>query len=483
VPTSRKLAGRSNAARRLGASLISLAALALVATWGCASAGASSTGGAPRAGASPIVVPASATPLSGASLQALLASVHLGASTPSVPAVTLEKLEAPKLAHLLAGLAPINQLAGLSLAGLPPTTLGATGLQTSLLHAIEEAVGAGKTLGQLLSGKGLSPYLATSLTTALKTPVEPVVQLLLKKSVEEVLAEGLATTSVSGLTNALLSEAAQPTTLAEALVASFDAATVHTLAGSAPAAAPVQSLTLGELATQLSLTPQALAEQLGQPTLPVSTPVTLSQLQDGHELALLRGVGAVAAGLLTKATEEAGPLEEIIEPVKETVEEKVIKPVEETIKGISGEIEGGGGKGGGGTPPGTTTITNVAGSPGSTTVVLGSPGSGATPSASRPAAAATGKIKLISRHVKGAVATLVLLVPSPGRLNVAGSGMRPVARSLLRSQRVTVRVGLTKARAAWLRGHRHRSLKVGLRASFAPISGSRSAVATRVALR
>jgi hypothetical protein len=457
-----------------------LAALALLALPTSASAGASSAGGASRAGASPIIVPGSATPLSSPAVQELLSGVPLGSGLSAVP---LSTLDAPALAKLLAALPHISTLATLSNLG---SALGVKGLETSLQHAIEEAVGAGDTLGQLLSAPGLSPALVAGLTTALGTPVEPLVKLLSGgKAVEQVVAEGLATTNVTALSGALLNESeAEPAHhLAQALTKAFNPTTVHTLTGSLPAAAPVQSLTLGELAAQLSLTPKALAEELGQTTtsLPLSTPITLSTLENGKQLGLLRGVAGLAAGVLTKATEEAGPIEEIIEPVKETVEEKVIKPVEETIKGVTGEIGGGGGKGGGGTPGGTTTITNVGGSSGSTTNVLGSPGSGTTPGASRPAA--TGKIKLISRHVKGAVATLVLLVPSPGRLNVAGSGMRSVARSVLRSQRVTVRVGLTKARAAWLRAHRHRSLKVALRASFAPISGSHSAVATRVALR
>jgi hypothetical protein len=484
VLAGHQVAGSSRAIRRAVASLISTPAIALAAVVLGAFAAPASAAVRSTSGAAPMVVPGSATVLSGTSLQALLASAHLGASTPTVPAVPLEKLEAPKLAGLLAGLTPINQLTGLPLPGLPPSTLGAAGLNASLQHAIEHAVAAGDTLGQVLSAKGLSTYLGESLMTTLGTAVEPAVTLLLKKTVEEVLAEGLATTSVTALTSSLLNEAARPTTLAETLVGAFDAATVQTRTGSLPAAAPVQSLTLEELATQLSLTRQALAEQLGAPTLPGSAPVTLSQLEGGHELALVRGAGGLIAGVLTNATEEAGPLEEVVEPIKETIEEEVTKPVEETIKGVGGGLEGltGKGGGGGGTPSGTTTITNVAGSPGRTTVVLSSPPAPATGAGSH-AAAATGKIKLISRHVKGAVATLVLSVPSAGRLKIVGNGVRAISRSLLRSQRVTVRVGLTKARAARLHAHRHRSVKVALRASFAPLSGAKSSVATRVALR
>lgn len=449
----------SRAISRSVRSLVPTAAVALAAIVLGAFAPAASAAPRCRDGASPIVVPGSATPLSGASLQALLASIHLGASTPTVPAVPLETLEAPKLAGLLAGLTPIDQLSGLPLTVLPRSTLGAAALEASLQDAIAKAVAAGDTLGQVLSAKGLSPYLGESLTTALGTAVEPAVALLLKESVEEVLAEGLATTSVTALTSSLLNEAAHPTALAEALAESLDAATVQTRTGSLPAPAPVQSITLEELAAQLSLTPDSLAEQLGAPTLVGSTPVTLSQLADGHELALLRGAGGLVAGVLSKATEEAGPLEEVIESVKEAV----------------------GGSSGGGTPGGTTLVNSTTG--GSTSVVVNPPASPAGAGAPLRAAATLGKLKLISRRVRGTVVTLVLQVPAAGGLRIGASGMRAITRALHGAARVTVRIGLTKARAARLHRRRGRVLKLAVRASFVALGGAKSSVGTRVALR
>jgi hypothetical protein len=464
VHASHHVVGSSRPASRAAASLISAAAIVLAAT--ALGAFVPATSAAPRStsAASPIVVPGSATALSGASLQALLASVHLGASTPTVPAVPLDELEAPKLAQLLAGLTPINQLTGLPLPGLPPSTLGAAGLKASLQQGIENAVAAGDTLGQVLSAKGLSPYLSQSLTTALGAAVEPVVAVLLKKSVEEALAEGLATTSVTALTHALLNEAAHPITLAEALVGSFDAATVQTRTGSLPAAAPVQSLTLEELATQLSLTPQALADQLAQPTLPGSTPVTLSPLEGGHELALLSGVGGLTAVLLTKATE-------------------LPESLEETAAGLPGGAKGGSGGGGAGGGGGTTVVNNAS-SGGSTTIVAGPPAT-APPSAAAPSNAGTtpGRLKLVGHRVKGTVVTLVLQVPAAGRLHVGSSGMRSITRTVRKAARVTVRIALTKARAAQLRRHHPRTLKVTLRASFLALGGAKSSVVTRVVLR
>jgi hypothetical protein len=239
---------------------------------------------------------------------------------------------------------------------------------------------------------------------------------------------------------------------------------VQTRTGSLPTGAPVQSLTLEELATQLSLTPQALAEQLAQPTLPGSTPVTLSPLEGGHELALLSGVGGLTAGLLTKATE-------------------LPESLEETATGLPGGTKGGSGGGGAG-DGGDTTVVNSTSSGGSTTIVAGPPET-APSSAAAPSHAGTPalRLKLVSRRVKGTVATLVLEVPAAGRLHVGASGMRSVTRTLRKAARVTVRIGLTTARAAELRRRRHAASKVTLRASFVALGGAKSSVVTRVVLR
>jgi hypothetical protein len=225
------------------------------------------------------------------------------------------------------------------------------------------------------------------------------------------------------------------------------------------------------IALAMSLSPQAVGEALGATTatVPASTPVTVSTLQQGS-----------ATELLPPLEEIVKPVEEVVGPVKEKVEE-TIEPVKEKVEGAVGGAPTGGS--GGGSTGGSTTITSVTGVPGAATIVLAPAPGASAPAGAAPSAPASGRLKLLSRRVKGRVATLVLAVPSSGRLSIAGSGARSVARELSRSQRVTVRVALTKARAAWLRRHPRSKVVVALHASFAPVSGARSAVATRVSLR
>jgi hypothetical protein len=402
-------------------------------------------------GASPTVIPGGATALSAASLEELLANVRVGGAGGMTPG----QLEAPVLANQLAAVSGVHALSGLPFLG------GVSGLESALQQAIEKGVSAEAPLGQLLSAKGLAKGLTESLTSAIGSPAEPAVQLLLKKSVEEVLAEGFATTTVAGLLEAQLAQAKNPTQLAGAVMAAANPTTVHTLVGSAPTTEPVESVTLGELAVRLGITPQALAEALGKTTatLPASTPAAVSTLQDGRELALLRGVDGLTAGLLTKATE-----------LPETLEE--------TVGGVPGGAKGSAGAGGG------TTVVDNTSSGGSTTIVAGSPAT-APPSAAPSLHAATpvAKLKLVSRRVKGSAVTLVLQVPAAGRLHVGARGMRSITRTLPRAGRVTVRIGLTKTRAAQWRRHGRRRLNVTLKASFVAVAGAKSSVVMRVALR
>jgi hypothetical protein len=402
-------------------------------------------------GASPTVIPGGATALSAASLEELLANVRVGGAGGMTPG----QLEAPVLANQLAAVSGVHALSGLPFLG------GVSGLESALQQAIEKGVSAEAPLGQLLSAKGLAKGLTESLTSAIGSPAEPAVQLLLKKSVEEVLAEGFATTTVAGLLEAQLAQAKNPTQLAGAVMAAANPTTVHTLVGSVPTTEPVESVTLGELAGRLGITPQALAEALGKTTatLPASTPAAVSTLQDGRELALLRGVDGLTAGLLTKATE-----------LPETLEE--------TVGGVPGGAKGSAGAGGG------TTVVDSTSSGGSTTIVAGSPAT-APPSAAPSLHAATpvAKLKLVSRRVKGSAVTLVLQVPAAGRLHVGARGMRSITRTLPRAGRVTVRIGLTKTRAAQWRRHGRRRLNVTLKASFVAVGGAKSSLATRVALR
>ncbi|HEY5045175.1 MAG TPA: hypothetical protein VII53_04895 [Solirubrobacteraceae bacterium] len=91
------------------------------------------------------------------------------------------------------------------------------------------------------------------------------------------------------------------------------------------------------------------------------------------------------------------------------------------------------------------------------------------------------KVKVISAKVKGATASLTVRVPAAGRLAVSGSGLKHAGMTVRRAGNVTVQIGPTTAGLASL--HRHHRLKVRLKASFTPSSGSGSSVSTTVTFR
>jgi hypothetical protein len=91
------------------------------------------------------------------------------------------------------------------------------------------------------------------------------------------------------------------------------------------------------------------------------------------------------------------------------------------------------------------------------------------------------KVKVISAKVKGTTASLTVQVPAAGRLVVSGSGLKQAHMILKRAGNATVQVGPSSAGLASL--HSHHRLKVRLKASFTPSSGSGSSVSTTVTLR
>jgi hypothetical protein len=91
------------------------------------------------------------------------------------------------------------------------------------------------------------------------------------------------------------------------------------------------------------------------------------------------------------------------------------------------------------------------------------------------------KVKVISAKVKGATASLTVQIPAAGRLAVSGSRLKHAARMLKQAGRTTVEVGLTTAGLASL--HSHHRLKVKLKASFTPSTGSGSSASTTLTFR
>jgi hypothetical protein len=121
-------------------------------------------------------------------------------------------------------------------------------------------------------------------------------------------------------------------------------------------------------------------------------------------------------------------------------------------------------------------------SPGTTTVVV----MPASASASTPSGAAagskTGKLKVISHKVKGDRATVVVEVPSAGKLSVGGKGLRTISRETAKAERVTLHPGLTRAGISSLRKH-HRKLKVPIKVSFKQTGGPSSSASVPLVFR
>jgi hypothetical protein len=242
---------------------------------------------------------------------------------------------------------------------------------------------------------------------------------------------------------------------------------------------PFAPETAGELAEGLGTSLEGLASTVGvepeQLTGNVST-LTAPLAKTGKKLSLLNGLEGVDIGLLGgKGSGESGG--------------------GSSGSGGSGSSGSGGSggsggngsdnSGGSGASPGSTSGTPVGTSgAGSTTVTLNVVGASVPQSAvGAPAAQVKAKrlagVKVLSERVRGRVATLVVQVPTAGRLTVSGAGTRPVGRQVDRAERVTVRVRLARAGAASLHRHRGR-LKVRLRVAFKPVSGATSAAGVGV---
>jgi AcrR family transcriptional regulator len=376
-------------------------------------------------------------------VQELLAQIPAGGSGGIAPV----DLEVPKLAKVLVELPGISGLPALSGPG------GTEAVEAALEEAIDKLLAHEELpLGELLSPQKLTAELLPKLEASTGLPIATLVEALLHKSPEAVLNEGLSSVDLSELLAKLLGSSENPTQLIDELLEKLNPATLEALLGSLPTGSPVQNLSLAELAAELAKTPQALAESLGQSltTLPETAEAATQALSGGNELALIKGVEGLSFGLVERANAGAGA--------------------------------GGDGGGSGSATNGSNGANG--GKPGSSTVIVMVPASSppsATPTTA--AAAAIGKVKIISHKVSGNKATLVVQVPSAGRLTVSGSGFKKVTQQTAKAERVTVHTTLTKARAASLHKHHNRRTSIKLTSTFVPISGHSSAASASVSVR
>jgi hypothetical protein len=370
--------------------------------------------------------------------QELLAQIPVGGS--GVPAVDLE---VPQLAKVIAELPGIDALPSVSGLG------GQAGLEAALREALDKLLAGGQLpLGELLSPQALSGELVKALEEATHLPVAELIETLSLGSPEAVLGEGLGSTNLSELLAKLLGASANPTQLLDQLLEGLNPATLEGLIGSLPTGGPAQSLDLAELAAALSKTPQELAEALGQTltTLPETAQAATQALANGDELALVKGLEGLNFGLVERTTEGAG-------------------------------------NGGGSGSNATGADGGNGGAPAPTTIIISTPASSTPSATATPASATTGKVKIISDKVKGNKATLVVQVPSAGRLTLSGNGFEKVTQETSKAERMTVHTTLTKARAASLRKHHRRKTSIKLTSTFVPVSGHSSAASATVSVR
>ena len=82
-------------------------------------------------------------------------------------------------------------------------------------------------------------------------------------------------------------------------------------------------------------------------------------------------------------------------------------------------------------------------------------------------------IKVTKSTVKGNAATLVVSVPSAGKLTASGAGLTKATKNVSAAKSVTFQVKLNKKEQKFLARHRHRKLKLHVKLQFAPKKGAK----------
>ncbi|HEX4435898.1 MAG TPA: hypothetical protein VH061_03795 [Solirubrobacteraceae bacterium] len=357
-------------------------------------------------------------------LLAVLPTVPAKASTPSVTALS------PVQVNSLLGEVPLSTLDTGQLSDVLsqlPDLSGLQGLplQEALDKVIETLLGEGATLEQLLGSETTA-----TLSSTLKEVVGqlgPTLESLLGGNPLGKLTETLQSGNPSEVVNGLLSGSSDPQALIEKILSALNPGTLQNLLGSVLSGAPFSKTTVEGIASQLGTTPQTLAED----------------------------VGTTAAALPATAMALTAPLKN-----------------GETLAVIDGVTGGTGASGGNGS----------SGGPGTTTVVVLPPSASAASPTSAAAGTKAGKVKVISHKVKGDRATVVVEVPSAGKLSVGGKGLRTISRETAKAERVTLHPGLTRVGISSLRKH-HRKLKVPIKVSFKQTGGTSSSASIPLVFR
>ncbi len=358
-------------------------------------------------------------------------------------AIPLSDLSSTQLTEAL------SKLPGLS-------SLPLSKLKEAVSKAVEDLTNKNATVGELLEAGAIEPTLESELKKLLS--LNELGSLLKGESLSTKLTGALDSVQPSQLLDTLLSSSGSPEQLLTAL---FSKLNLEKLLDSTLTGEPFSKMTVGELAGELGMTPTTLAKELDTTTteLPEAATALTAPLNDGKTLGVLDGVGKVAFGVLGGSEGKEGN--------KETTKESSTKEAgKENGDSVSKE---------------TTKEADSSGSaatPSTTTFLVSVPltRNGATQSSSPPttgSASKSGKVKILSHHVRGRTVTLVVQVPAAGKLALDGKGLSSVRRETAKAERVTLRTTLTKASAASLRRHHH-SLRVKLEVSFKIAGGASS---------
>jgi hypothetical protein len=426
------------------------------------------------------VVPAPAAiaaPASGGGVASSPAAVTL-------PLGELEKQLSQNEADSLLSSLPIGNLSVSqlvqNLAGLPEfATLasevgGLTSFKDTLTTAID-GLAPNTTLGELLEPGTLTPTLQTAINGLLGGTLGT----LLGGKVNTSVTEALGSVDEGAVLAPLLQSASDPAKLVEELLSKLGPSTLEGALGSTLTGAPVSLTTVGGLANTLGTDPETLATDLGSSSeeLPATAMALTAPLTKGKVLGVvpdLAGLGMTVLDPNTPGGEGSGG---------GTGGAGGGAGGSGGGTGGSGGAGGTGGNGGGsagagGQNPGGSNESNgqSSGTPGGlSTIVVNLPGSGtpAAPATSHGAAEVAGKVRVLSHQVKGGTATIIVQVPTAGKVTVSGKHVRSSSRLAARSELLTLKVTLAKATTASLHKH-HKHLSVKLKAAFRPFSGTDS---------
>jgi hypothetical protein len=302
---------------------------------------------------------------------------------------------------------------------IPPGTL-----QEALTKLIDELSAKGSTLQSLLGGGEAGTMLKARLDELLGSAASSV-EALLGSNPLTGLTGALGSTTPSEVIGTLLAGSSDPQSLIAQILGALSPEKLQSLLGSTLSGQPFLTETLEQLAKGLGLNPEALVSALGEPI-----------------KALVGGASALTTPLANGETLDIVP---------------------------SGGTPGPGGTGG---PGGSATGT--PGGPSSVTLFTTT-----TSPTTAAAAAKTGKLRIVSQKIKGASATIVVEVPSAGKLSAGGKNLRTISRETAKAERVTIHPALTKARSSALRKH-HRKLKVPVKVSFKQTGGPSSSVTVQL---